>query len=57
MKIITANNPVELGKLAGKAAADLITGTIAQNGQANIILATGTSQFETFKTINFRKRY
>ncbi|HEY5370153.1 MAG TPA: glucosamine-6-phosphate deaminase [Hanamia sp.] len=56
MEIITTNNPIELGKLAGKAAADLIINTIAQNGQANIILATGASQFETLNQLISDKR-
>jgi len=47
MEVITTSNPIKLGKLAGKAAADAIIATIAKNGQANIILATGASQFET----------
>lgn len=55
MEIITTTNPIELGKLAGKAAADLIATTIAQNGQANIILATGASQFETLKQLTQEK--
>lgn len=55
MKIITTNDSVELGKLAGKMAADLIVKTIAQKGQANIILATGASQFETLKQLTLEK--
>lgn len=55
MEIITTDNPVELGKLAGKAAADIIIKTIEQNGQANIILATGASQFETLKQLTSEK--
>jgi glucosamine-6-phosphate deaminase len=51
MEIILTNDPVELGKSAGKAAAALIINTIEQNGQANIILATGASQFETLKQL------
>lgn len=51
MEIITTENPIELGKLAGKAAADLIVKAIEQNGQANIILATGASQFETIRQL------
>ncbi len=47
MKIIIADDPVEVGKLAGKEATRLIKKAIAENGRANIILATGTSQFET----------
>src|SRR5215212_3909594 len=37
----------ELGKVAGAAAAELIRKAIVENGSANIILATGTSQFQT----------
>ena len=51
MEIITTQNPIELGKLAGKAAGDLIAKTIQQKGHANIILATGASQFETLKQL------
>lgn len=40
-----------LGKAAGQAAAHLIRDTIAFKGSANIILATGTSQFETLKEL------
>ena len=40
-----------LGKAGGKSAAQLIRDTIASNGSANIILATGTSQFETLKEL------
>jgi glucosamine-6-phosphate deaminase len=51
MEIIIKNNPVELGKSAGSAAAGLIRKAIANKGQANIILATGASQFETLKQL------
>ncbi|MEO6356438.1 MAG: 6-phosphogluconolactonase, partial [Ferruginibacter sp.] len=37
----------ELGKAAGTAAAQLIRDAIATNDTANIIMATGASQFET----------
>lgn len=47
MKIIVTANQYELGETAGKAASGLIKETIKERGQANIILATGTSQFET----------
>ncbi len=40
-----------LGKAAGKAAAQLIRNAIASKGTANIILATGTSQFETLNEL------
>lgn len=51
MDIIVTNDAVELGKAAGKAAAELIIDAIEQNGFANIILATGASQFETLKQL------
>jgi glucosamine-6-phosphate deaminase len=51
MKIIIRNNPRELGKSAGGAAAELIREAIEKKGQANIILATGASQFETLKQL------
>src|SRR3954466_15956679 len=51
MEIILKNDPVELGKSAGKAAAELIIKAVKQKGQANIILATGASQFETLKQL------
>ncbi|EON77129.1 Glucosamine-6-phosphate deaminase [Lunatimonas lonarensis] len=47
MEIIIAADAKELGKQAGKAAAELIRKAIQANGKAHIILATGTSQFET----------
>src|ERR1700730_3589163 len=51
MKIIVADNPIELGKSAGRTAAQLIRTAIEKNGKANIILATGTSQFETLNQL------
>ncbi|MEJ7739254.1 MAG: glucosamine-6-phosphate deaminase [Chitinophagaceae bacterium] len=51
MEIIVKDNPQELGKAAGSAAAALIRQAIAENGSANIILATGTSQFETLNQL------
>lgn len=51
MNIHILSNPQELGKAAGTAAAKLIRETIARKGTANIILATGTSQFETIKQL------
>src|ERR1700682_4567440 len=47
MKIIVRDSPSELGKGAGREAARMIRAVIEKNGYANIILATGTSQFET----------
>lgn len=49
MKIFISNDHYDLGKLAGSAAARIIKSAIAENGHANIIVATGTSQFETLK--------
>ena len=51
MKIIVADNPIELGKSAGRTAAQLIRTAIEKNGKANIILATGSSQFETLSQL------
>ena len=51
MNISIFNNPCELGKAAGAAAAQLIRETIEVNKTANIILATGTSQFETLNQL------
>ncbi|WP_247237339.1 glucosamine-6-phosphate deaminase [Telluribacter sp. SYSU D00476] len=51
MKIHISDTPQGLGEAAGTLAADLIRSTIAQKGGANIILATGTSQFETLKQL------
>jgi glucosamine-6-phosphate deaminase len=47
MKITVAADPKELGTLAGREATRLIKKAISENGRANIILATGTSQFAT----------
>lgn len=51
MEINVQKNPSALGKSAGRAAAQLIRETIAEKGSANIILATGTSQFETLNRL------
>lgn len=44
-------NPADLGLKAGKTGAELIRKAIQSKGFANIILATGTSQFETLKQL------
>jgi glucosamine-6-phosphate deaminase len=41
----------ELGLEAGKAGIEAIKNAIAANGEANVILATGQSQFETLATL------
>ena len=51
MKIHISKDPGELGKTAGHDTAQLIREAIAANGYANVILATGTSQFETLKQL------
>jgi glucosamine-6-phosphate deaminase len=51
MKIHIHENPQELGQQAGTLAADLIRAAISEKGQANVILATGTSQFETLRQL------
>src|SRR5665647_250977 len=51
MKINIYNNTYQLGKAAGIAAASLIRSAIDKNGTANIILATGTSQYETLNQL------
>ncbi|HTQ65037.1 MAG TPA: glucosamine-6-phosphate deaminase [Puia sp.] len=51
MQIHISQNPLELGRVAGMEAARLILESIGAKGSANIILATGTSQFETLKQL------
>ena len=46
MKIIIASSKVELGQKAAAQGAELLNKAIKDNGVANIILATGASQFE-----------
>lgn len=51
MKIEIRKDAAELGWSAGKHAGELIRRVIAERGSANIILATGTSQFETLNQL------
>jgi glucosamine-6-phosphate deaminase len=51
MKVNISETKEELGKRAGIFAAEIIRNTINKKGFANIILATGTSQFETLKQL------
>jgi len=51
MNLTRCQNPVELGNLAGKKGGILIREAIEKQGFANIILATGTSQFETLNQL------
>lgn len=51
MRINIKNDPASLGRQAGKDAGELIAKAIVEKGGANIILATGTSQFETLNRL------
>jgi glucosamine-6-phosphate deaminase len=51
MKVSIYKNNQALGEAAGREAAKLIKAAIKTNGKANIILATGTSQFETLQRL------
>src|SRR5690606_741417 len=51
MKIEKYVTPGELGQAAGTLGAEWIKEAISKKGEANIILATGQSQFETIETL------
>lgn len=51
MNITINDNALALGTAAGREAGELIRTAIEQKNQANIILATGTSQFETLNQL------
>jgi glucosamine-6-phosphate deaminase len=51
LKVHISDHAKGLGSLAGLRAAELIKQTISKKGFANIILATGTSQFETIQQL------
>ncbi len=51
MRIFIKDNPAELGRAAGSAAAHTIRKALEEKGEANLILATGTSQFETLNQL------
>lgn len=51
MEVVITRDPYELGRQAGSAAAELIRQAIAENGTATLIVATGTSQFETLNQL------
>lgn len=55
MKINVFKDKYELGVGAGQYAATLIREAIAERGEANIILATGMSQFETLQQLIVEK--
>lgn len=51
MKVVITHNANELGNEAAGYAATLIRDVIQEKGSVNIILATGTSQFETLNAL------
>ncbi len=51
MKVHVSSDAEALGQKAGRAGANLIRAAIEDRGQANIILATGASQFSTLSTL------
>jgi hypothetical protein len=51
MKIEVRKSPEELGKVAAAYCAEVIGKTIAEKGNARIILSTGASQFEILKAM------
>jgi len=55
MKIIVMNDPADLGREAGSQAARIIRTALNDKGFANIILATGTSQFQTLNQLTREK--
>ncbi|MBS1597390.1 MAG: glucosamine-6-phosphate deaminase [Bacteroidetes bacterium] len=55
MNIHVSKDPQALGKTAGAKAASIIRKAIDEKGTANIILATGTSQFETLNQLTSEK--
>ncbi|MGN7889365.1 glucosamine-6-phosphate deaminase [Dyadobacter sp. 22481] len=55
MKVIISETKEELGQSAGAYAAMIIRDTLARQGYANVILATGTSQFETLNQLVVEK--
>jgi glucosamine-6-phosphate deaminase len=55
ISIIIKEDPAQLGIAAGSLAAETIRRAIQGKGQANIILATGTSQFETLNQLKNEK--
>jgi glucosamine-6-phosphate deaminase len=46
MEIVVSGDKAELGRAAAECGAGLLRAALAQKGEANIILATGASQFE-----------
>jgi glucosamine-6-phosphate deaminase len=55
VKISVSKTRIEMGNIAAKAAAGVIRKAIARKGAANIILATGQSQFEFLESLAAEK--
>ena len=51
MKVNIAESAAEMGSQAAAAGATLMRAAIESRGSANIIVATGTSQFEVFAAL------
>src|SRR5437870_4041023 len=51
MRMIISDNKQQLGRRAAEHGANFIAQAIAKNGSANIIVATGASQFEMFSNL------
>src|SRR3954468_1779492 len=51
MKVVISETKQELGKRAAEHGADVIRRAIRKNGSANIIVATGASQFEMLSNL------
>jgi glucosamine-6-phosphate deaminase len=51
MRVQTYSNVIEMGKAAADTGAAAIKDALAKRGWANIILATGTSQYQTLKAL------
>jgi glucosamine-6-phosphate deaminase len=51
MEIIISKDKIDLGTAAAKQGAKLIRKAISENGRANIIIATGASQFEMLEVL------
>ena len=51
MKVVISKNKREAGRVAAQQGADLIRRALKKNGVANIIVATGASQFETLASL------
>jgi len=48
--IISADSP-ELGKRAARLAADILNEAVKLNGEARMVVSTGSSQFDTFQAL------